>query len=224
MSSRVNCFQIVGQEVVQGIPLVTDKVSFQKELPFGGERRFLGKERVFYGRPRFLYPETSSYIMLCDSGLADRKYLVVYVEVPALNFGGQPFLDGLNLWPGGEWHTVRPLWQEGPHAVDRRKLRQTLDRAEIWVLEENKQVLLIDQSGGVRALRRQYGQLQLFEVDRFEMADYLCQRGDSMTTHAGALWAYKNLERLQEGFPDVDFGRQLNITRRRLSELEVKVR
>lgn len=223
MSSRVNCFQIIGQEAIEGIPLFADKVSFRTELPFWGEHRWVKEGRILYGRPSFTIPESDSFILLCSPEEVSPKYWMVYIEVPTLNFGGQPFLEGLNLWPGGEWHSLRQLWRMGPPTVDPRKLRQTVDRCEIWVLENHEQVLLIDQFGGVRTLRRQYDQLQFSQVDRFTMADYICNRGVSMTTHAGALWAFKNLEHLQEGFPDADFSQQLTAVHRHLQRLTVKI-
>jgi hypothetical protein len=224
MSSRPNCYEVVGQEAIEGIPLFTSRVSFQAEPPVGGDRRLLVKERVVYGRPRFMPKQELSYISVCSKENVDPKYWIVYVEVPALNFGGEPFLERLNLWPGGEWHNKFPFWRKGPPNIDTRKLRQSLDRAEVWVLKYHEQILLVDQFGGVRVLKLGHGQPQFSEVSPLDMADYLCKRGEAMNTHTGVFWAFKNLERMREGFPDMDFGKQLASVRMRLADFEVKTK
>lgn len=200
MSSKRNCFSIVGAEVQAGIPSNT---------PWGSlPAKFTGSH--------------NQRVQTCPKlpGQPDRCWFV-YFAVPELNFETGPYLPGLNIWPGGEWHTRRPAWLGCDESIDPRKRRQAPDRGELWALPRTEtRLLLTDQAGGIRLLQRREGRFELSKVSPTFLGDYLCNRAEELETHRGVFWVERNLTLLARGFPEINLRGSLAVVRRRLAEIQ----
>lgn len=221
MSQRLNCFQVIGAELVEGIPQRMSILS-QDTLPLKGVQKLEPEERVLFGRA-YPAPEPYNYVVCCNAEEFDCNSFIVYVEVLDLNFGGQPFLEGLNIWPGPEMWKKEPFWRKMPKFTKESDARQTLERAEIWSIHEEQKLLLVDQFGGVRILVRKRAELQMHETNPVDMATYFHKIGTSTFRHRGIVWARENLARLQQGFPNHDFSRELAEVQQKLDRLDRKV-
>lgn len=191
---NTNCFEIIGDEVVRGIPACST-LSFLggSHLPLTGD---FGP-RLYHG---FL-PRKEPCIESCEPGKAWAHRAFVYFELWRLDFGHPYFPAKIGIHPGAEWHNRRPFWRRG-EARTNGGLRKDPDRAEIWPLESDWKLLLIDEEGNARILHSPLGDSVLSPVRPEEMAEYLFHRGCSAKDHNSVFWAIENMEKLQGNVSD----------------------
>lgn len=194
-----NCFQISGNKVVDGIPTKSKVPGCYLPVEGAGHQ-----ERIMCAEPVYhLSPGEDNYLIVRKTELEIKRwYYIIYIEVPDLNFGEAPFFEGLNIWPGAEWHTERPLWRVATVDLeDRRRIRQHVKRAEIWVMKNNERLFLAGQNGSMMLLQTQYRRVLLSPVDVRDLVAYLRQRARYLDTHRGLLWAFENLKIIRDKFP-----------------------
>lgn len=218
MSPQANAFQIKGSEIIPGLPRTSDILS-GKSLPWGDLHDQDGPREYWV---RYNYHRVENWLTGGHQphDINRREGNVFYFDVPDLQFEGGPLLEGLNLWPGGEWHTAKPFWRQARQERSRHMSRGTLERAEIWVLKTYQCLLLVDQSGAVRILRFAEGTWSLSPVEVDEVVNYLSTRGLAMTTHQGVMWSLKNLELICKTYPEQRFLNTTHGVREYLSRFE----
>ena len=220
MSPQANCFQIKGAEIIPGLPPTSDVLE-GTPLPWGE----LQSETIDPNGPR------RNWVKHCLHRKSGTRWItgghqqheidphagnIFYFDVPDLQFEEAPLLEGLNLWPGGEWHDARPFWRKAREDIDRRTARHVMQRAEIWVLKKQHLLLLVDQYGGVVKLCFAHEGWFLSTVQIEEVVDYLHVRGLNLTTHRGIMWALKNLELICREYPRKQFLNATHEVRERL--------
>lgn len=144
------------------------------------------------------------------------EYCVIYFEVSALKFDGPQIAPDCVLWPGGEWHGRRPIWRVAADgSSDTRKNPQ---RAEIWVLRLDEQ-LLLDPAGRVRLLRFRFGAVELARVGLSFVVEYLAVSAQLVSQVKGIDWIYRTLEKIASSNPQMNLSKEMSFVRRRLSDV-----
>jgi len=116
----------------------------------------------------------------------------LYIDTKLIDFMSGPFLEGLVLWPGGEWHGRRPIWEEAAKN-DRGTL---VKKRQLWQFYNNDELAVIDNAGGVRIYTLIGGHFQLTEPHPHALAKYIYKRGLAAQRFNGVDWAIRQLERL----------------------------
>lgn len=146
------------------------------------------------------------------------NHVIIYLEVPALMFDGPPLLLGREYWPGAEWHDKQPLWRRDVGDTTPSQQRKNPNRAELWKLRIDEQMIIIDTGGRVRLLRFRLGQAELVPVDVPFIVDYLCVRASMYTQVRSLEWADRTMERICASHPGRDFRREQAYVKRQFTE------
>ena len=207
-----NCFCVVADQIVEGIPVHTPwgRLPISPHSPCR-DVASINKAHWNSGLKKL--------DVLPRHAEAPRIYHLMFLQVSEIDFGGHPYLPGLNIWPGGELPMGDPVWR-GYSAGDPLRLRETPRKAELFRLSYNGKLLVVDGHGGIRILQRTIGRWVLQEPTLDELIVYFCNKGEVSKTSKGVLWATHNLRRIQQEKPEhPDIPTALNLLARRLREV-----
>lgn len=139
-----------------------------------------------------------------------------FVDMSTLKFPDSPFLTGLNLWPGTEWHQDRSRWQ-GDHDDADSSRPGRVNRAYLWRRQPSEKLVIVDQYLGMRLLEKK----QIWELNTPTpqmVAEYLTPIGLSARNVRAADFVLHNLRRLADGV-GLDVSNQIARVERRRSEM-----
>lgn len=190
--TQANCFRIEGWRVLTGIPYHQDSerntvIGEALGLPTRGRPGVLlrgkGLKAGFIERA---FPRQTAF---CGKWLSEwsnkgEACAIVYFHVPSLSFDG-PYVDGINLWPGGEWMEKQPWWEAG--LGEEKNPRKWANREQIWILRHDERCVVIDANRGVRVLWLPRSAVfpgpapKLYKPGAYEFSKYLLARAREAT-------------------------------------------
>lgn len=125
--------------------------------------------------------------------------IILFVDVERLMFGENNLPD-LNIWPGGEWHGLRPIRSAKKDPNDHRRVYETPLKFQLWAIPTGAKLILTDQHKSLRVIIAE-NPPRLCQPSPEEVADYLLNRARCATQQWGRNWAVSCLRRLKDGFP-----------------------
>jgi hypothetical protein len=97
--------------------------------------------------------------------------------------------------------------------------RKNPNRAEIWVLRLDEQLLVVDSAGRVRLLRFRFGAVELVRVGLSFVVEYLTVSAQLVSQVKGIEWIYRTLEKLATSNPQMNLSKERSFVHRRLSDV-----
>ncbi len=123
---------------------------------------------------------------------------IIFFDVKKLAFGDKYF-NKLNLWPGGEWHGLKPLYRENRTKEGRAINRGfNCEKAELWALKHGEKCLVVDVRTSLRFLISEPSGPRLYRPEPIEIGQYLLIRGQKARSPKALAWALRTLQRLND--------------------------
>ncbi len=196
MFNNGNCVRVVGQALTEGINVEMDEAGRPK-LPIGNLSFLPPDSLMKWAWIRHSARQNRKLIMCCKGQAQSAKdTYIIFLKFSDFNFGGSPYLQGLNLWPGTEAQGLYPFWSS---LYDKSHLQ---NREQLWFLKEGAEIILVDQFGGILVLRYQNGELSLKPPTPKEVATFfrgkLSNPDISRRAHD---WASHNLAHVMQCYP-----------------------
>ena len=139
-----------------------------------------------------------------------------FIDVAKLRFPEGTFLEGLNVWPGAEWHFDRAVKQSPVHyGVDDKPDR--VNRVQVWRRDRGEKLVIVDQYGGIRILSYNGGWTLTTPTPQ-EVATYFYEVGMAAAQVRAIDFALHNLRRTIEGFGLPASGMLVTLQRHRTTQ------
>ncbi|MDD4989298.1 MAG: hypothetical protein PHV42_02630 [Candidatus Pacebacteria bacterium] len=205
-----NCFSIIGDALVPGIPVCPPSpsnsdylVDLDAEVRSRGICLSIGLSqdclreirdgRVFTAAPA---RQDDKNIFYASAG-GSSSYFVAF-DVEWLDFG-EPRIKA--LWPGAEWEPMTPLWRAvkrpQPGEVHFRKV----PKYEGWELGMEERLLVVDCRGGFAMLSTDTGELCITKPDLEVISGYVGKRAKQFRYQKGIDWARVCVKQISEIAP-----------------------
>lgn len=220
---QTNCFEVVGAELVPGIP-VSQASSSRYEFFVNFGAMALGTER-FRVRVSVQEPHGSVQNGRLMRGISiiprssSQDFFVAF-DTEKLSFGGEVRKGkGMRfLWPGGDDNgTLRPLWRVAKRGIPKGLHIRQVATYQMWALKQGDELFVADGESRVLVLRATPEEILLKSPSPAEMADYLLEKAATYSdcdNEKGLRWAVHCLETLSSEAPhDGEVARSLNAAR-----------
>ncbi len=210
---RSNCFTVTGSGIQGGIPYYREEgscyVGTQVDPPLPKEKRLhihlqpppIAAGRILTAQPRRKGTRAEGSAFL-ESPTPNAEGYVFFLDTTELNCG-EPLVQGLDVWPGAEWHDFSPFWSMGLDPDDTGHDAEQSRKHLVVCLKSGERCLITALNTGIRILTVDSRGPDIFPATPMLLGKYLLEKAQNPSASGKVLhWANKNIIALAAGFPE----------------------